>query len=269
MINIQSAIKYGWMMSHRNDRVDNQLVSPESTEEEPDKFRVNTDIEVLYILRSMMKANALVTISFDNEDGFILTSIIGINSKRGELIFDYGTNGIANRRALNASKFNIFTLLDRVEIQFVCQDIEKIKSDGKNAFKVSIPECLLRLQKREHYRINTPVINPLKCMIPLPDGSYAGVLLQNISRGGMAVLGSDREADLVQGAGYSGCLLDLPGVGTVKLNLQVKAISEFTQRSGIKCQKAGLEFATDTEERVLSMIQRYLIKLQMERKRAH
>lgn len=269
MINLQSAIKYGWMMSRRNDKDDDQLVSPEPLGEEPDKFRVNTDIEVLYMLRSMMKANALVTISFDNEDGFILTSIIGINSKRGELIFDYGTNGISNRRALNASQFNVFALLDRVEIQFVCQDIEKIKFDGKNAFKVSIPECLLRLQKREHYRIDTPVINPLKCMIPRPDGSYTVFLLQNISRGGVAVLGSDRDSDLVQGAGYRGCLLDLPGVGTAKINLHVKAISEITQRSGIKCQKAGLEFAIDTEERVFSMVQRYLIKLQMDRKRAH
>jgi hypothetical protein len=49
----------------------------------------------------------------------------------------------------------------------------------------------------------------------------------------------------------------------------VKSISEITQRGGVKCLRAGLQFHEDTEERVLSMIQRYVLQLQMERKRTH
>ncbi len=269
MINIQSAIKFGWFISPRNDKFAIKVENPVLPIEEVDKFRVDSVIEVIYILRSMMKANALTTLTFGNSDGFILTNIIDIDLKHREVIFDYGTSQASNRCALKADKFNVFTLLNRVEIQFVCHDIEKIKFQGRNAFRARIPESLLRLQKREHYRIDMPVNRLLKCKFPLPEGDYADVVLQNISRGGMAVLDPDHKVDFECGADYRGCLIDLPGVGAAKLNLQVKSISEITQRGGVKCLRAGLQFDEDTEEKTLSMIQRYVMQLQMERKRTH
>ena len=269
MINIQSAFKNGWFMSHRSNEAEREVIVKEQPTEETDKFRVYLDIEILYILRSMMRANALATLSFDNDNGFVLTTIIGINSKRGEVIFDYGTDEISNRRALRASKLNAFAILNRVEIQFVCHDIEKIKFEGRSAFSARIPDSLLRLRKRAHYRIDIPSSKELTCMIPTPQGEYASVLLQNISRGGVAVFDPDRKINFENGIDYQGCLIDLPGVGTVNVNLKVKSVSEMTQPSGLKCQRAGFEFASDTEERVLSMVQRYVNNLQMERKKAH
>jgi c-di-GMP-binding flagellar brake protein YcgR len=269
MINLQSVVNFGWLMSPRNDNFPINVANPVPTVEEVDKFRVDSNIEIIYILRSMMKANALTTLTFGNSDGFILTNIIDIDLKHREVIFDYGTNQASNRCALKADTFNVFTLLNRVEIQFVCHDIVKIKFEGKSAFRARIPESLLRLQKREHYRIDMPVNRSLKCKVPLPEGDYAEVVLQNISRGGMAVLDPDHRVDFESGADYQGCLLDLPSIGTIKLNLQVKSVSEITQRGGIKCLRAGLQFDEDTEEKTLSMIQRYVMQLQMERKRTH
>ena len=269
MINIHSAIKFGWFMPQKSDKFEIKMVIPRPSVEEVDKFRMDSDIEILYILRSMMKANTLTTLTFGNSEGFILTNIINIDLKHREVIFDYGTDQASNRCALKADKFNVFTLLNRVEIQFVCHDVEKIKFEGKNAFRARIPESLLRLQKREHYRIDMPVNRSLKCKVPLPEGGYTEVVLQNISRGGMAVLDLDHRVDFESGADYRGCLLDLPSIGTIKLNLQVKSVSEITQRGGIKCLRAGLQFDEDTEEKTLSMIQRYVMQLQMEWKRTH
>ena len=269
MINLQSVVDFGWLMSPRNNNFSIKVANPVPIVEEVDKFRVDSNIEIIYILRSMMKANALTTLTFGNSDGFILTNIIDIDLKHQEIIFDYGTDQASNRCALKADQFNVFTLLNRVEIQFVCHDIDKIKFEGKSAFRARIPESLLRLQKREHYRIDMPVNRRLNCKLPLPEGDYAEVVLQNISRGGMAVLDPDHKFDFESGADYRGCLIDLPGVGAAKLNLQVKSISEITQRGGVKCLRAGLQFHEDTEERVLSMIQRYVLQLQMERKRTH
>ena len=269
MINIHSALKFGWFMPHRNDNFPINVANPVPTVEEVDKFRVDSNIEIIYILRSMMKANTLTTLTFGNSDGFILTNIIDIDLKHREVIFDYGTDQASNRCALKADKFNVFTLLNRVEIQFVCHDIVKIKFNGKSAFRASIPESLLRLQKREHYRIDMPVNRRLNCKLPLPEGDYAEVVLKDISRGGMAVLDPDHKVGFESGADYRGCLLDLPGIGATKLDLRVKSVSEITQRGGVKCLRAGLQFDEDTEEKTLSMIQRYVMQLQMERKRTH
>ena len=269
MINIQSAFKFGWFMPQGIDKFAIKVAIPVSSVEEVDKFRVDSDIEILYLLRSMMKANTLTTLTFGNSEGFILTNIINIDLKHREVIFDYGTDQASNRCALKADKFNVFTLLNRVEIQFVCHDVEKIKFEGKNAFRARIPESLLRLQKREHYRIDMPVNRRLNCKLPLPEGDYAEVVLKDISRGGMAVLDPDHKVGFESGADYRGCLLDLPGIGATKLDLRVKSVSEITQRGGVKCLRAGLQFDEDTEEKTLSMIQRYVMQLQMERKRTH
>ncbi len=269
MINFQSAFGFRWFMPHSSDSFAIKVANPVPSIEQVDKFRVDSDIEILYILRSMMKANALTTLTFGNSDGFILTNIIDIDLKHREVIFDYGTDQASNRCALKANKLNVFTLLNRVEIQFVCHDIEKIKFEGKSAFRARIPESLLRLQKREHYRIDMPANRRLKCKVPLPEGDYAEVVLHNISRGGLAFLDPDHKVNFESGADYRGCLLDLPGIGAIKLDLQVKSVSEITQRSGTKCLRAGLQFHEDTEERALSMIQRYVMQLQMERKRTH
>ena len=269
MINIQSAFKFRWFIPHGSDSFAIKVANPEASVEQVDKFRVDSNIEIIYILRSMMKANALATLTFGNSDGFILTNIIDIDLKHRKVIFDYGTDQASNRCALKADKFNVFTLLNRIEIQFVCSDIEKIKFEGKSAFRARIPECLLRLQKREHYRIDIPADRRLMCKVPLPEGGYAEVVLHNISRAGLAFLDPDHKVNFESGVDYQGCLLDLPGIGAIKLNLQVKSVSEITQRGGVRCLRAGLQFHEDTEERVLSMIQRYVMQLQMERKRTH
>lgn len=234
-----------------------------------ERYRVNSDVEIFYILRSMIRSDAMVTCYFGHDDGFILTTIIDIDAEAGEMLLDCGVNDESNRQALKANKLNVVAFLDQVKIQFVCHGIEKVEFEGRNAFRTRIPESLLRIQKREYYRIETPTINPLKCVIPLPEGNVpdtAEVILHDISCGGMAVVDPDGKVNFELGTIYRDCFLDLPGIGTVKVNLQVQMVSEIAQRNGMKCQRAGVEFA-DTQEKVLSLIQRYITKLEIERKK--
>ena len=64
--------------------------------------------------------------------------------------------------------WNVVAFLDHVKIQFVCNGIEKIQFEGRDAFLTRIPETLLRIQKRENYRVNTPAIPAAQCTISLP-----------------------------------------------------------------------------------------------------
>ena len=48
------------------------------------------------------------------------------------------------------------------------------------------------------------------------------------------------------------------------MSVQVRSVSEVTQRDGTKCLRARLEFTDATEQRALTMIQHYLIKLKKE-----
>ena len=109
----------------------------------------------------------------------------------------------------------------------------------------------------------------MKCSIPLEEDDVpatAEVILQNISCGGIAVIDKKYTVNFVIGAIYRNCLLALPGVGTAKVNLRIQHVSETFQENGLKCQRARCEYI-DTQENTLSMIQRNIIKLELEQKR--
>lgn len=66
---------------HVEDRLKDSPV-----EEVTDKFLVSSRIEIFYILRSMMRSKSLTTLTFGKD--VILTTIIGVNARRREIIFE-------------------------------------------------------------------------------------------------------------------------------------------------------------------------------------
>lgn len=89
------------------------------------------------------------------------------------------------------------------------------------------------------------------------------VILYDISCGGMAVIDAQSRVTFETGAIYRDCLVALPGVGAAKVNLLVQHVSEIPHGNG---QRARCVYV-DPQESVLSMIQRYINKLELERKR--
>jgi c-di-GMP-binding flagellar brake protein YcgR len=235
-------------------------------QDDDEKYRIYSEAGILSILRSMMRNNSLVTCYLGHSDSHILTTIIDVDAEQGEMVLDYGVDEAANQRALKADKLNVIAFPDHVKIQFVCEGIEKIQFDGRAAFLTRIPETLLRIQRREFYRVDTPRTVPIKCVISLPKGSTPAtveVILDDISCGGMAVIDTQSRVNFETGAIYRDCLVALPEIGTAKINLQVQHIAEIPHGNG---QHARCIYV-DPQENVLSMIQRYINKLELELKR--
>ncbi len=227
-----------------------------------DKFLVNSRIEILYILRSMMRSKSLTTLTFG--DDVILTTIIGIDLKRREIIFDSGAHIAANLRAVKSHNLKASSFLNQVPIYFTCLDLDEIEFEGACAFRAKFPKCLRRIQKRESFRTDIPGNIQLKFKLPISEGVFSNTFIKNISQGGMLVIDPSHEVPFEIGVEYQGGLIDLTSVGIAKVSVQVRSVSEVTQRDGTKCLRAGLEFTDATEQRALTMIQHYLIKLKKE-----
>lgn len=231
-----------------------------------ERYLIHSRIEILFILRAIMQRNILVTLCFNQGNDRILTSILGVDAERGEMVVDHSPNEELNRQALMAEKLTFITSLDQVKIQFVCHGIEKIQFEGRSTFSVSIPEHLLRMQRREYYRIAAPAIDPPKCTIPLPAvHSAAELALLDISCGGIAVIDCHSKIDFAPGATYETCRLILPDVGALNIAIQVKSTFEATLKNGLTRKRAGCEFIA-MPKNMLAVIQRYIFKLERERK---
>lgn len=233
-----------------------------------DRYVIRSRIEIVFILRAIMRKNTLVRLYFDQGDDFVPTSILGIEAERGTMAVDYGANEEINQQALRAAQLIFIASHDQVRVQFVCHGIGKTRFEGRNAFSVSIPESLLRMQRREYYRIATPAVNPLKCTIPLAAGhtpDTAEVILQDISCGGVAVIDHHSRVDFEPGTTYENRRIVLPGISTLNVSIQVKSAFEVTLKNGLAGRRSGCEFVA-MQEKMLTMVQRYIMKLERERR---
>jgi c-di-GMP-binding flagellar brake protein YcgR len=228
------------------------------------KYLIHSRVEIAAILGSLRKSGSMVTAYFGGANDFILTSVLAVNPEHGEMVMDYGADAAANQRALQAAKITFVAAHERIKIQFATATPRESQFNGRVAFSMPLPAALLRLQRREYFRITTPLTRPLKCIIAL-QGVPAEVTIIDISCGGIAVLDSSDLAESEPGACYRGCRILLPELGEVKADIRVKSGFEVTLRNGVTHKRAGCEFV-DMPERERAKIQRYINKIERERR---
>ncbi len=233
------------------------------------KYLLHSRKEILFILRAMREKGDMVTVYFNQGNDFLLTTLLDISADGGTMLLDPGSNAEMNRKALQSDKLVFIAAHDKVKIQFTVRRLNATEYRGREAFRASVPDEMLRLQRREYYRLTAPVAHPLRCAIPvkLADGSRTTVetTVIDISGGGLAVMAPPEGVEFETDHLFENCRIELPEVGTVLTTLRVRNVFEFTQRSGAKNKRSGCQFV-DLPGPMLTLIQRYIIRVERERK---
>ncbi len=234
------------------------------------KYLLRSRSEIIFVLRAVLQKGSLITVYFDQGKSFLLTSLIDIDPERGTLTFDMGSDQEMNDRALKADRFIFTTSLDRVKVQFSLKRLEAVKHGNRMALRGAVPQNVLRLQRREYYRLTTPVANPVRCRLNIKqaDGSPAPleIPLLDISGGGVGlILKPELKEHFPVDAEFSDCRIDLPEEGLLVCNLVVRNAFDVTTKSGNQHVRVGCEFV-DLPGTRLTMVQRYITRVERERK---
>ncbi|MDA8108572.1 MAG: flagellar brake protein [Betaproteobacteria bacterium] len=230
------------------------------------RYQIDAPLEIASILEPMQRKGTIVTVFFDQGSDFVLTSVLEVAPRRGELILELGADADANRRALASREIVFVAMLDRVKVQFVAHGLRRAAHAGRDAFALDFPETLLRLQRREYYRLVMPVTRPVKCAIasPAPTGTEAVELtILDMSCGGIAVIDHREGPGFEPGTLLHGCRIALPEIGTVAADLRVRSTFEVTLKNGQKRRRSGCEFV-GLREAERALIQRYIHKIERE-----
>ncbi|HLA34445.1 MAG TPA: flagellar brake protein [Rhodocyclaceae bacterium] len=231
------------------------------------QYLLRSKSEIFSIFRGMVERVTQVTMFFNEGKCAILTSMIAYNDSG--VTFDYGANAEMNRKAMVADKVFCVAFLDKVKVQFILRGLRHTEVDGRSAFFASLPDSVLRLQRREYYRLSTPVARPLKCIVPVTsdDGVRRSIEFHvgDISGGGIGLINVPMHIPMETGMEFQGGKIDLPEVGSVSFNFQVRSVFEATSRSGSRTKRIGCEFIR-LPGPMLTLIQRYIIKVERERK---
>lgn len=235
-----------------------------------DPYRISDRCEVLGLLRGIQTQRCPVTVYFNQGTDFFQSMLLAVNPRFEELIFDIGNDVRFNARFEAARDATFVTRDHEVRVQFSSGQVELVMMDGQAAFRVPVPASVVRLQRRNFYRIATPVANPL--LIRIPDASglsgFSGRVscrVLDLSCGGAAVLVPDDRLGARLGECFEDCVLDLGPEGEVHATLEVRHAAE--DRSGgklrgirLRCRFRSLGEAGE------QAIQRYVRRLEIERR---
>jgi c-di-GMP-binding flagellar brake protein YcgR len=237
------------------------------SDDEYSKFLLRHKNEILPVLRGLITHVSQVTMFFNEGRDMVLTSIVRLDDDA--MVLDLGPNSELNRKALEAAKLFCITQLDKVKIQFLLRGLSLTDDGGRQAFKTALPETVLRLQRREYFRLALPITRPLSMLVPMKqlDGTQKTLDLQvgDLSGGGLAIVNLPLTVQIEIGMEFQGCRLDLPEVGLITTGLRVCSLMDTRSRGGATLHRAGCEFFNLPGPQA-TLIQRYIIKIERERK---
>ncbi len=229
-------------------------------------FEVQSRREIVALLRQIGEKKQLIRMKIKGEADVCVTSVLEVDADEGVFILDRSINREQNERIVNARSVMCETYLDKIRILFSVSGVQDTEFKGSSALLAQIPESLIRLQRREFYRMPTPVTNPVPALVPLPPdlGGHASFPLADISCGGVALLDNKLVLNSTIGQTFTNCRIDLPEIGQVTTSLQVRNALDVTMLNNKTSRRIGCMFV-DISRGNMAAVQRYITKLERER----
>jgi c-di-GMP-binding flagellar brake protein YcgR len=231
-------------------------------------YRVHSRKEIIVLLRNIAEKKQLVTMLIRGQAETCVTSILAVDADAGKVYLDCSIDPAQNQRIAQADRISFETSLDKIRILFAADNgVQAATHEGTAAFTMALPDSMIRLQRREFYRMPTPVSTPVRAVIPMPFelGGGSNIFpLADISCGGIAILDNKFVLGNTIGNTYEGCKIELPEIGTVTTTLRIRNSLDLTLLNSKSNRRLGCAFV-DISRGNLANVQRYITKLERER----
>lgn len=229
-------------------------------EDEDDPHAVTSPLEILSILRAIEKNQTLIRVHATRPNSTIVTTLLELRPEDQTIVLDNAPQDGINQRLIAADGVVCEASLDSVNIRFHIAQIHNCTHDNRPALYGSIPTQLSRIQRRDAYRISTPIASPVLCQLTHNDKALT-LTLDDISTSGLGAFDDDQVLDLSPGHLYQNCSVNLPGVGDITVGLRVAYSEQRTTMNGKIRQRIGFSF--ENPSRAVEMtVQRYVSKLE-------
>ena len=220
-------------------------------------YMIHSRREIAALLRRLTDKRELVRMIFSEGEEAIATAVLEVGED--SVIIDSAPDPEQLARVLASSSISFDTALERIRIAFFTTRIEPCLHDNLPALRIPLPQTMVRLQRREYYRVLTP-----RCSIQMeqedgpPPVSFA---VQNVSAGGIALIDDEQVLNSTKGTEYTDCELLLPGAQSIIATLCVMNCCDMTLFNGRLARRIGCAFVNPNAA-MLALVQRYVSKLE-------
>jgi c-di-GMP-binding flagellar brake protein YcgR len=230
-------------------------------------FLLKTPMEIAYVLRQLEQTSTNIAVYFNAGHDMMLTRVLAVDVKAKQFYFDVGGHEPSNRQLLATDKVLFVSNLDGVKIQFSIGTPSRAQYEGKPAFLSALPPDLVKLQRREFYRLTTPITTPYTISLQPPKQNSLTFDIHDISLGGLGIwLKSEEQLGWFElGSRIHKATLDLGAAGRFQADLEVRNTYPLTLKQDIVRYMLGVKFV-DLSRGSESMLQKLIVQLEREKK---
>lgn len=235
--------------------------------EEFAQFMLNDQREIIYYLNLLANQRRPLTAYIDEGESFFLTTIVAIDEAAARIFLDPEPSAEHNAAATTAQQITLVAKLAGIKIQIRLPALQISNHQNQSILSADIPEAILRLQRREFFRLVPPISKPVRCKLTTKDAAESYDLhLADISGGGVCLIGPTTiAAHFPRDALFPHCRLDFPVDGVIQVSLRVRKNVEMSDRNGRHSLRIGCEFVGLPSAR-LAFIERYITRIERQRK---
>ena len=213
----------------------------------------------------LIKEKCLIDLRIDQHESFI-TTLIAIDADKNKLLFDSGPKDYLNKQVPNASHITFSTVVAGIKVRFEGKDIENFRFNGEAVFSMTIPEKMQWLQRRQFYRVKSPLSKASYLQLVIEDTAIQ-FPLYDISLSGFSFLNDTDSINhlLPQFRTIPDGKLILDGIGEDTVGFEILNRNPLNPNKPDKTQKVGCKFTSLTPA-FESGIQRYMQQIERELK---
>lgn len=227
-------------------------------------FMVRDRPRIQRLLRCLQAQRALIDARIGGGEQRFPTAILDLDGD-GHLLLDTSAQAACNRAAEQAGVLLCFAQLDNVLVRFRAGPLQQAQAGRHAAFRAALPSEVLHLQRRQMYRLETPLGAAPHLLLPSAAEASQALALRvlDLSGGGLSVA--------LPAAGHVLALqqrceavLRMPDGPDLQVALVVCNARTLTLANGLQVERVGLRFA-HLPRGGDAIIQRYIFRIDRQR----
>ena len=230
------------------------------------RYTLHSRTEIVFLLRAIQKRKLLVNLDLPGSRQIIVTSVLGVNEAQNILILDSARGDALNHELLSGKGAEFVTQLHGVTITFATGPVTLCEYEKMPALRIALPKSMIRLQRREHFRVPLPIANPIKCIVPSEDGSDPITThIVDIGCGGVAIAETGGRLGTETGRTLPCCKLLLPDTDAIVTSLEVRNSAQIRLHNGAFQTRLGCKFI-DLPNDMAAKLQRFVMDIERARR---
>lgn len=236
-----------------------------SDNEIEDRYLVSGKTAIRFMLANYAKERVSFFVRLAGREDQFLTTLLGVDADAGRLYFDCSGSEEVNNKLPAAERLVFVGRPEGIHVQFSTGRPSATNYEGGRAFFVTLPDSLVRMQRRDSFRVETPRVRPAMFWGRLPDESLLNLPVHDLSITGVGLNCQELPAALAPDLLIANARISFPDEAQdLFVAVRVRRLTELEVR-GVHQWRIGMSFV-DLRAAEENRLQRYIVRIEHERR---